>query len=125
MQHENKWRVSKRRLSVVNDAQKITLRVYAPHHNAVATMKDLQLTVDRVCDLLNGCDKLLRNERDTLQAELARVREALKPFANIDIRHWKVYKDDRIVWAVNDTQVTVGDIRKAQAIIQPSRGEQG
>ena len=39
-------------------------------------MKDLQLTVDRVCDLLNGCDKLLRNERDTLQAELAAATKA-------------------------------------------------
>ena len=101
MLRADKWRVSKRRLSVVNDFQKITLRVYAPHHNAVKTMNDLQLTVDRVCDLLNGCDKLLRNERDTLQVELARVQ------ADNDAKDWAIAN---LTSQVQQAKVDIGRI---------------
>lgn len=45
----------------------------------------------------------------------AEVRlKALMPFANLDIRHLKAAPDDRPIWQLNETSITVGHIRAAK-----------
>ena len=74
--------------------------------------------------------QVLQDQVHHLREELARVREALEPFAALDIRHRSDMsllsnQDNKPIFAINDSVITLGDVRKAQATIQPSRGEQG
>lgn len=39
---------------------------------------------------------------------------ALAPFAALDIHHLRDKPDDREVWQLNETTITVGDIRRAK-----------
>lgn len=47
------------------------------------------------------------------------LREALKPFANLDISSADGlgHKDDRPIFGLNHTQFTVGDVRRARALL--------
>jgi len=45
------------------------------------------------------------------------IAEALRPLAWLDIEHLAERADDSIVFAVNDTTITVGDVRRARAAL--------
>jgi len=52
------------------------------------------------------------------------IAEALSPLAWLDIEHLAARADDSVVFAVNDTTITVGDVRRARAALGalPRRG---
>lgn len=46
--------------------------------------------------------------------EITKLAVALVPFAALDIHHLRSKPDDREVWQLNETTITVGDIRRAK-----------
>lgn len=52
-----------------------------------------------------------------LDAALRQAREALIPFAKLDITHREHEDRSRIVLAINDTQFTLGNLRRAQQVL--------
>src|ERR1051326_448700 len=65
------------------------------------------------------------NERDQLLAEVARLREALEPFAVLDIdafSHLQNKSDDREIYRMNESVIRLGDVRRARAA--PSSGKE-
>lgn len=42
------------------------------------------------------------------------IQEALLPFARLDIHHLTRAPDHQPIWQLNETAITVGDIRKAK-----------
>ena len=45
------------------------------------------------------------------------IAEALKPFAQLNIEHLAARPDDTIIFAINDTAITVGNVRCARAVL--------
>lgn len=45
------------------------------------------------------------------------LRRVLLPFANLDIRHLADQPSERIVWQVNESVITLGDIREARKVL--------
>ena len=69
-----------------------------------------------------------RNERDAMAAEVKRLREALKPFAD-EAEYWETWgADDSLVewfpeYDGNENPITVGDLRNARAALKGDRNE--
>ena len=64
---------------------------------------------------------LLDSQGRDIRARLAELRTALAPFAGLDISPWEDAKDSVIVWGINNSVITVGDIRRAVAALEAWR----
>jgi hypothetical protein len=66
--------------------------------------------------LLSAADELalLRDDRD-------RLREALRPFAEVDIEDFADKDDLRPVWGRNATLLLLGDFRRAHDALNPTK----
>lgn len=60
----------------------------------------------------------LQSQLEQLRAERDELRNALLPFALLDIRHLQDRSDHEPIWAINKSQITNGHIRKAQQLMQ-------
>jgi hypothetical protein len=58
--------------------------------------------------------------RDKLEAENGQLREALTPFAALDVRHMTEMEKapDHPVFGLNATKITLGDILRARAAVE-------
>lgn len=82
---------------------------------------------DKAIIELEADNALLRRQLEIAQEQIAAyipiaqeavaLRAALVPLARLDIRHMRSYEDDRVIWAVNDTTLTLGDVRRARALL--------
>ena len=61
---------------------------------------------------------VLATDFDSLAARHARAIEALKPIAALDIAHFGSHRDEWILWATQDTVLTLGHVRAARAVLE-------
>ncbi len=57
---------------------------------------------------------------DGFKEAIAKGKEqeaALQPFANLNIDHLARAPDNRIIWILNEVELTVGDIRQAKRVL--------
>jgi polyribonucleotide nucleotidyltransferase len=59
-----------------------------------------------------------RRDIAALLAEVARLREALEPFAELLKKHQAGYVDAHPVYGIDYSVITVGDLRRARAALQ-------
>lgn len=62
-------------------------------------------------------NKLYAAERERDEAV-----EALRPFAGLDMSPYEVARGERTFYQLNETEITVGDIRKARAVLAKIEG---
>ena len=79
-------------------------------------------------DRINKTD--IEYVRTDAHCEQPDLRGALEPFAALDIRHRSDMtrlenQDDKPVFALNNSVITLGDIRKAQAALAAPKDNQG
>jgi hypothetical protein len=48
------------------------------------------------------------------EKKITKLAVALAPFAALDIHHLRGQPDDRPIWQLDETTITVGDIRRAK-----------
>lgn len=75
------------------------------------------VTKGELKDLENFLGEHLPGELAAAQARITELEAALLPFSELDTRHIASRKDDWIIFAINDTQFTLGDVRKARAAL--------
>lgn len=79
----------------------------------VNSSRSIQWWKDDIKQLLYEV-KCLKDEIAGLEAENERLREALKPFANLWHDSLLVKSDDAPIYALNDAKITVGQIKAAR-----------
>jgi len=67
----------------------------------------------------------LTAERDAAVRERDEAMEALRPFAGLDVSPYKDSRDDRTFYQINETEITVGNLRRARAVLAGIEGERG
>ena len=78
----------------------------------------------RELDRLRGEHVRVRRDRNAAQARAERLAEALRPLANLDLRPDGFDKrpDDQTIYARDQTAITVGHVRRAQAALRDHDG---
>lgn len=73
----------------------------------------------------------MKHRAETAESELAAMRqraeraeEALRPFAALDMSPYADSRDGRTFYQLNETEITVGDIRRARAALSVKPKEQ-
>jgi hypothetical protein len=64
---------------------------------------------------------MAKNETGQANAEIARLREALKPFAEAAEEYDELDEDSQCIWGASFN--TLGDLRRAAAALKPDTGE--
>ncbi len=65
------------------------------------------------------------SDRDAAVRERDAAVEALRPFAGLDMSPYEGARDERTFYQLNETEITVGDIRKARAVLAKIEGGRG
>lgn len=80
---------------------------------AADTIKRLTARVKELEDAIEMVDKDMRQDIERLADENARLREALLPFGRLLHPHHEAMPDERPIFGIHDTTITVGDLRRA------------
>ena len=91
-----------------------------PRPGIERTIAEMYMPINR--DNVNRMEQI---EADTrLMRAAPEMLELLRPFAALLGKHMRLERDSKPVFAVNDDLITIGDLRKARALIAKIDGEE-